>query len=411
MKKIFLFSICIFSLLTFSNSDIYDCLKDLLRVPYKQIKQYQSNKIIKAELPELEAKVKKTPPSWFLAQMKEDFSHISNLPITKSNIDETYENLRKLNDAYHYLRIKITDNKLSVLGYDNLQVKERADAKNRADAIIGAINTIGEIVALPNVDFIVSLGDSVSFNLSKYKAPIFTFASNKNHAENRILIPDSLTLISWPLIYYEILEINKEIPWEKKINKAYWRGATTGALFDDRNYYRTFTSEYTINNYFLYPRTRLVQFSVDHQDLIDAQFYAYPQTTEEARSTLNEKYRIAGKASKKDHLQYKIQVSLDGNTCTYPGYVWRLLSNSIVLKEDSDDRQWFYSIFKPWEHYIPIKADMSDLKDKLEWVRAYDIEAKKMAERAGIVVQQNLKISDMYWYILVLLQEYSKLQE
>ena len=43
-------------------------------------------------------------------------------------------------------------------------------------------------------------------------------------------------------------------------------------------------------------------------------------------------------------------------------------------------------------------------------MQAHDGDAKWIAERASKLVQENLKITDIYWYLLTLLKEYAKLQ-
>ena len=34
---------------------------------------------------------------------------------------------------------------------------------------------------------------------------------------------------------------------------------------------------------------------------------------------------------------------------------------------------------KPWIHYIPIKTDLSDFKEKLEWAKSNDKELRRIA--------------------------------
>ncbi len=36
----------------------------------------------------------------------------------------------------------------------------------------------------------------------------------------------------------------------------------------------------------------------------------------------------------------------------------------------------------PWVHYVPIKADLSDLREKYEWAESHPNEAKQIAEKA-----------------------------
>jgi spore maturation protein CgeB len=47
-----------------------------------------------------------------------------------------------------------------------------------------------------------------------------------------------------------------------------------------------------------------------------------------------------------------------------------------------DNEYWFKKYLKPGFHYVPIKYDLSDLKEKIEWLVNNDTEAKKIAENA-----------------------------
>ena len=52
-----------------------------------------------------------------------------------------------------------------------------------------------------------------------------------------------------------------------------------------------------------------------------------------------------------------------------------------VIKVDSQEgyRQWYYDRIRPWEHFVPVKSDMSDLIEKIEWARSHDAEAQAIA--------------------------------
>ena len=44
-------------------------------------------------------------------------------------------------------------------------------------------------------------------------------------------------------------------------------------------------------------------------------------------------------------------------------------------------RQWYYDRIKPWEHFVPVQGDMTDLAEKVDWVRNHDREAEEIARR------------------------------
>jgi hypothetical protein len=43
---------------------------------------------------------------------------------------------------------------------------------------------------------------------------------------------------------------------------------------------------------------------------------------------------------------------------------------------------------QPWKHYVPIKDDGSDLKDKLVWCKSNDKECKKISDRSSEYMSQ-----------------------
>ena len=69
-------------------------------------------------------------------------------------------------------------------------------------------------------------------------------------------------------------------------------------------------------------------------------------------------------------------------------------SNSVVLKVASRCHQWYYDKLKPWEHYIPVTAMLSDLKEKVDYVIDHenDVKLKNMTEESTGVIQ-SLRLS------------------
>lgn len=79
----------------------------------------------------------------------------------------------------------------------------------------------------------------------------------------------------------------------------------------------------------------------------------------------------------------KFAFDIDGNTNTWSNLIIRLHLGCCVLKVASrfGYRQWYYDRLKPWEHYVPVAADLSDLMERIEWVRTNDREAAEIARR------------------------------
>jgi hypothetical protein len=115
----------------------------------------------------------------------------------------------------------------------------------------------------------------------------------------------------------------------------------------------------------------------------------------------------APRASITDHVPYKYQITLDGVTSTYPGYLWRLASGCVNFKQDSSDEQWFYELFKADTHYVPVARDLSDLKAKLDYAMTHDAEMQAMTQRAHDVVEQELTPAKVFGYFVELVNGYA----
>lgn len=68
-------------------------------------------------------------------------------------------------------------------------------------------------------------------------------------------------------------------------------------------------------------------------------------------------------------------MNIDGTVAAYR-LPYLLLSDSVVLKQDSPYYEHFYADLEPWVHYIPIRRDLSDVLEKINWAREHDSEVR-----------------------------------
>ncbi|WP_415921316.1 glycosyl transferase family 90 [Tateyamaria sp. SN6-1] len=87
----------------------------------------------------------------------------------------------------------------------------------------------------------------------------------------------------------------------------------------------------------------------------------------------------------------KYAIDIDGVTNAWDNLLRRLKMGCCVLKVDSPFgfRQWYYDQLVPFEHFVPIRADLSDLEAQVDWVRSNPAEAREIA-RAGQSVARAL---------------------
>ena len=91
-----------------------------------------------------------------------------------------------------------------------------------------------------------------------------------------------------------------------------------------------------------------------------------------------------------NQIQYKMILDIDGWSSTWSATVWKLYSGSVLLKTRSKWKQWYYDVFKPWVHYVPVENDFSDLNEKIEWCLQHEEECIRITENAHKFVLEKL---------------------
>jgi hypothetical protein len=79
--------------------------------------------------------------------------------------------------------------------------------------------------------------------------------------------------------------------------------------------------------------------------------------------------------------KYSMLIDIEGGG--YSGRLKHLLwSHRPLLLVDRPHNEYFFEFLKEWEHYIPVKRDLSDLVEKTKWCIENYEEALQIAERA-----------------------------
>ena len=51
-----------------------------------------------------------------------------------------------------------------------------------------------------------------------------------------------------------------------------------------------------------------------------------------------------------------------------------MAGGSLIFKQESQYYEHFYHQTEPWKHYVPLKDDVSDIEEKLNWALEHDKE-------------------------------------
>lgn len=330
-----------------------------------------------------------SPPPWMMEQIQEDLVPFRESGIRSEEIEEYVLEQERLGNPLGLVLYKIVNNKVF-----EKNLRGRADLI-RTKLITEALQILSRQCRLPDIDFIVGMGDGLDG--FQHSVPIFAFAKNPSLAPKIILIPD-YDAVSGNLSSMTQVQVgNQKYQWPRKINKAVWRGAMTGGMF-------------TTQNFLLFPRSQAVTYSLQFPYLINARYSSINQTDEpEAIKTLFADY-FGEWITVENHIEYKYQLAIDGNTCAFSRFYWQLFSNCLILKPESSNIQWYYRALQPYVHYIPLENDLSDVKEKIEWAMENDAEMQKISRQAQSFAKKNLIRERIFQYLYLLLVEYGKLQ-
>lgn len=80
---------------------------------------------------------------------------------------------------------------------------------------------------------------------------------------------------------------------------------------------------------------------------------------------------------------------MDGTVAAYR-LPYLLAGGGMVLKQDSPYYEHFYGQLRAWEHYVPVKRDLSDLVDRVSWALGHDEEAYEISNKAREFANEQL---------------------
>lgn len=192
---------------------------------------------------------------------------------------------------------------------------------------------------------------------------------------NTTLVPDPVFIVRRAYADAGATYRAQELPWDQKKPIVFWRGSASGGA-----------RRHIGPDWRKRPRIQLSALVKDHP-LFDVGLsrLARPQIVDDAmRQEVEAQGLIRGHVPSEQFVNYKYQVDIDGNSNAWAGMFLKLLTGCPVLKITSPQgfRQWYYDRMIPWEHFVPVRADMSDLVTQAEWLVAHDDEAREIGQRA-----------------------------
>lgn len=162
--------------------------------------------------------------------------------------------------------------------------------------------------------------------------------------------------------------------WQDRGDRIVWRGSSSGTGTFDPVLGRACPARAT-------QRLKLC-LAAPTIAWIDAGLSGYARDEMDA-SYLQAAGIVKGPIPEEFWLGQKFAIDVDGQTNTWSNFLVRLHFGCCVFKIGSSHgyRQWYYDRVRPFEHYIPVQSDLSDLAEQVDWARSHEREAAEIAAR------------------------------
>lgn len=340
---------------------------------------------------------------WMQEQIEADFSAFEK-NLSLSMLQETMKDPHLVNMHGEIAYVEIKDGHFSIkesvfTGWDYVR-----DRMERVSHEINEWQKTAKIEErLPDCVFLLSFSDGLDIDAchgfcypDAFNVPVFVF-SKRPSSKKLILFPDHGAMSPRTDVLKAVEGGNRTYPWEKKKEVLFWRGAGTDG-------------EYTKEEWKKRPRAHLTLLAKANPDLMDAGLTVLPQVNGQA--ALHDILTTIGGMkpilSIQEHMSYKYLMDVDGNSNGWDRCFWGLLSNSALFKQEGKFQQWYYKALKPWEHYIPVKEHLEDLKGRIEWAKKHDVKVREIAEKGRAVALEVFDRKAVFEYMRRVLTEYKK---
>ena len=114
----------------------------------------------------------------------------------------------------------------------------------------------------------------------------------------------------------------------------------------------------------------------------------------EAETWMKARGILATVVPEKEFSYYRHYVDLPGNGLAW-GTIHKYLQGILVFRPNSNRHLSYYSLMKPWKHYIPVREDLEDLANSLEWANDNKLNAAMIAWRGKLAAISYLRRIDL----------------
>jgi hypothetical protein len=368
---------------------MYDCLLGLadLSSEYCQI-DYHYNDCEKAIYSAIDKEFERVTPT------QEYFDRVDALPAV-------------IKAKYHFARVQKIDN-IIYTSYYGAHSWQSSRLDGFIEVLEDHIDEVGDLdIIFPIWDELHSAKDS-KYDEIFYSGPILTVNYNKVDAlrsfggKNLILIPD-VYVIRNSEYSYKVNYLTQEAyndDFKPTIDKALFRGGCNAGG----------GNKVGIDKLNTHPRLKIPILTHLFQDSLDAKIIGMPSDKDPytpAAKLGKLMLDLFGKSDNdymklNDQINYKYIISMDGHASSWSRPQTICFTKSLLLYQ-TDFIQWFQPALVAFKHYLPVKTDLSDLLERINWAKSHGDEVEEIIRNQNIVARKCFtpeKIEEQLVYII-----------
>ncbi|KAI8613300.1 glycosyl transferase family 90-domain-containing protein [Chytriomyces sp. MP71] len=248
-------------------------------------------------------------------------------------------------------------------------------------------------------------------NIISTNPPIPVISQSKLHCFNDILIPMNYHINS------TLADLTDKVSWEEKKPVLFWRGATTGGGFTTTTPWRKFgrarALEWEKKWRTAHPDRVFDAGAEEPPSLsnwtVDIGLSNIVQSDQETEATIMQEYGLKKFVTSQKTMDFKYLLVLDGNG--WPSRLQSYLHSNSVILYNGIFRDFFNWQLEPFVHYVPVRLDLSDLEERLQWLMDHEDEARQINENAKFLSRQVNRVENLQCYMGLFLLEYARLHD
>lgn len=253
--------------------------------------------------------------------------------------------------------------------------------EQRLQHIINELRIIASSHQLPNFQFIFNAADCPPRNLPN---DLLTFGVTRCQRKSIIPLPQWLPTRDGPFAGWddrveEALIAGAESSWDEKEPRAVFMGYLRHGFFTwNTQRYDYDWNELGTHNCEDSARCKMAKIAKLHPDLFDVRIWTGDHRIRETLGLIKQPFMTMAEQARR----YRYAVYLEGS-CGWADRLKYLLAHGFVIFIQSTScHEWFFPLLRPWIHYIPIKNDLLDLVEMINWAKNNDIRSRIISDNA-----------------------------